>query len=98
MDIYPRSSWDDDALVQPQCRAAYAKLVVPGWTDAIRSLHPEERIYTFWHFLRPRWDRNASLRLDHFLFSPAIASRLRDAGGGNRPAATLRQTHFSSCC
>jgi exodeoxyribonuclease-3 len=98
MDIYPRSSWDDDALVQPQCRAAYAKLVVPGWTDAIRSLHPEERIYTFWHFLRPRWDRNASLRLDHFLFSPAIASRLRDAGGGNRPAATLRQTLFSSCC
>ena len=80
IDIYPTSSWDDDALVQPQSRAAYAKLVAQGWTDAIRSLHPDERIYTFWHYLRHRWQRNAGLRLDHFLLSPAIASRLRDAG------------------
>ncbi len=80
IDIYPTSSWDDDALVQPESRAAYAKLVAQGWTDAIRSLHPEERIYTFWHYLRHRWERNAGLRLDHFLLSPAIASRLRDAG------------------
>jgi exodeoxyribonuclease III len=80
IDIYPTSSWDDDALVQPQSRAAYAKLVAQGWTDAIRSLHPDERIYTFWHYLRHRWQRNAGLRLDHFLLSPAIASRLRGAG------------------
>ena len=44
------------------------------------QLHPDERIYTFWHYLRHRWQRNAGLRLDHFLLSPAIASRLRDAG------------------
>jgi exodeoxyribonuclease III len=80
IDIYPTSSWDDDALVQPESRAAYAKLIAQGWTDAIRSLHPDERIYTFWHYLRHRWERNAGLRLDHFLLSPAIASRLRDAG------------------
>jgi exodeoxyribonuclease III len=76
IDIYPTSSWDDDALVQPQSRAAYAKLVAQGWTDAIRSLHPDERINTFWHYLRHRWERNAGLRLDHLLLSPAIASRL----------------------
>ena len=80
IDIYPTTSWDDDALMQPQSRAAYARLVSQGWTDAIRKLHADERMYTFWHYLRHRWQRNAGLRLDHLLLSPAIASRLRDAG------------------
>jgi exodeoxyribonuclease-3 len=80
IDIYPTSSWDDDALVQPESRAAYAKLVAQGWTDAIRELHPDERIYTFWHYLRNRWQRNAGLRLDHLLLSPALAGQLQSAG------------------
>ena len=80
IDIYPTTSWDDDALVQPESRAAYAKLAGQGWTDAMRELHPGERIYTFWHYLRNRWQRNAGLRLDHLLLSPAIADRLKDAG------------------
>lgn len=50
IDIYPTSSWNDDALVQGQSRAAYAWLVNQGWTDAIRELHGDERIYTFWHY------------------------------------------------
>ena len=56
------------------------RLVSQGWTDAIRELHGDERIYTFWHYLRNRWQRNAGLRLDHLLLSPAIASGLKDAG------------------
>lgn len=80
IDIYPTTSWDDDALVQPESRAAYAKLAGQGWTDALRELHPGERIYTFWHYLRNRWQRNAGLRLDHLLLSPAITERLKDAG------------------
>src|SRR4051812_37560619 len=48
IDIYPPTSWDDDALVRPESRAAYARLVKQGWTDAIRTLHGEERVYTFW--------------------------------------------------
>ncbi len=80
IDIYPTTSWDDDALVQPESRAAYARLVKQGWTDAIRELHGNERVYTFWHYLRNRWQRNAGLRLDHLLLSPAIASGLKDAG------------------
>jgi exodeoxyribonuclease-3 len=80
IDIYPTTSWDDDALVQPESRAAYARLVSQGWTDAIRTLHGDERIYTFWHYLRHRWERNAGLRLDHLLLSPNIASRLKAAG------------------
>jgi len=80
IDIYPTTSWGDDALVQPQSRAAFARLVKQGWTDALRELHGEERIYTFWHYLRNRLQRDAGLRLDHLLLSPALAPRLRKAG------------------
>ena len=80
IDIYPTKSWDDDALIQPQSRSAYARLVKQGWTDALRELHPDERIYTFWHYLRHRWERDAGLRLDHLLLSPALASRLQEGG------------------
>ena len=79
IDIYPTTSWDDDALVQPESRAAYARLVKQGWTDAIRELHGNERVYTFWHYLRNRWQRNAGLRLDHLLLSPDLADRLQAA-------------------
>jgi exodeoxyribonuclease-3 len=79
-DIYPTRSWDDDALVQPQSRAAYARLVKQGWTDALRQLHPDQRIYTFWHYMRNRFERDAGLRLDHLLLSPLLAERLTEAG------------------
>ncbi len=79
-DIYPTRSWDKDALVQPKSRAAFASLVDQGWTDAIRELHPKQPMYTFWHYLRNRWERDAGLRLDHLLLSPALAGRLQKAG------------------
>lgn len=79
-DIYPTRSWDKDALVQPQSRAAYARLVKQGWTDALRETHPDERIYTFWDYKRQRWPRDAGLRLDHVLLGPILAKRLRAAG------------------
>jgi exodeoxyribonuclease-3 len=79
IDIYPTRSWDDDALIQPQPRAAYARLVGQGWTDALRETHPDERIYTFWHYMRNRFARDAGLRLDHILLSPQLAPRLRRA-------------------
>lgn len=80
IDIYPTKSWDDDALIQPESRAAYAKLVKQGWTDSLRTLHPGERIYTFWHYMRHRWERDGGLRLDHLLLSPELAKRLKAAG------------------
>jgi len=79
-DIYATKSWNNDALVHPESRAAYAKLVKQGWTDAIRTLHPDEPMFTFWHYMRNRWPRDAGLRLDHLLLSPALAARLIDAG------------------
>lgn len=79
-DIYPTKSWDKDALVQPEARAAFRKLVGRSWTDALRQLHPEERIYTFWHYMRNRWERDAGLRIDHLLLSQNLRHRLAAAG------------------
>lgn len=79
-DIYSLRSFADDALVQPEPRAAFAQLIDMGWTDAIRTLHPDDPMFTFWSYLRNRWSRDAGLRLDHLLLSPAIAPRLQAAG------------------
>jgi exodeoxyribonuclease-3 len=80
LDIYPTKSWDDDALVQPESRAAFRKIVGRSWTDALRHTHPDARIYTFWHYMRMRWQRDAGLRLDHLLLSETLRARLLDAG------------------
>ncbi len=80
IDIYPNTSWKNDALVQPESRAAFAELLNQGWTDAIRRRHPGKRIYTFWHYWRNSWQRNAGLRLDHLLLSPNLAKGLLNAG------------------
>jgi exodeoxyribonuclease-3 len=80
LDIYPTKSWDDDALIQPESRAAYHRLLGRSWTDALRHLYPDERIYTFWHYKRMRWQRDAGLRLDHLLLSTNLRGRLEDAG------------------
>lgn len=80
LDVYRPERWVDDALFRPEVRDAFHRLVAQGWTDALRHLHPDERIYTFWDYFRNAWGRNAGLRIDHFLLSPAIAKRL--AGGG----------------
>jgi exodeoxyribonuclease III len=80
LDIYPTRSWDSDALIQPKSRAAFAALLAQGWTDAIRTLHPDVPMYTFWDYKRNRWSRDAGLRLDHLLLSPQLAPRLAKAG------------------
>ncbi|WP_456734402.1 exodeoxyribonuclease III [Bradyrhizobium sp. USDA 3364] len=79
-DIYPTRSWDKDALIQPKSRAAFKALVDQGWCDAIRRLHPDDQMFTFWDYKRQRWPRDAGLRLDHLLLSPQVAPRLLKAG------------------
>lgn len=80
LDVYKPESWVDDALFRPETRAAFAKLTAQGWTDAIRTLYPNEKIYTFWDYFRNAFARNAGLRIDHFLLSPQLAPRLTAAG------------------
>jgi exodeoxyribonuclease-3 len=80
LDVYKPERWMDDALFRPEVREAFLALVAQGWTDSVRALHPDERIYTFWDYFRNAWGRNAGLRLDHLLLSPALATRLVASG------------------
>ncbi|CDI12399.1 exodeoxyribonuclease III [Agrobacterium pusense] len=80
LDVYKPERWRDDALFRPEVRAAYADLIAMGWTDAIRRLHPNERIYTFWKYFRNAFARDAGLRIDHFLLSSSLIERLQACG------------------
>jgi exodeoxyribonuclease-3 len=79
-DIYNPRSWLKDALLQPQSRDCYQRLLKQGWTDAIRHLHPDEAIFTFWDYFRKHWERNAGLRIDHLLLNAQLAPCLVEAG------------------
>jgi exodeoxyribonuclease-3 len=80
LDAYKPERWVKDALFFPESRAAYAKLLSQGWTDAIRHLHPNEAIYTFWDYFRNAYARNAGIRIDHVLLNPSAAKLLVAAG------------------
>jgi exodeoxyribonuclease-3 len=80
LDVYKPESWRDDALFRPEVRKAFQRLTQQGWTDAVRRLYPNERIYTFWDYFRNAFGRNAGLRIDHLLLSPAVVPRLLAAG------------------
>jgi exodeoxyribonuclease-3 len=79
-DIYPTRSLDNNALVQPESRKAFARLVTQGWTDALRRLQPEGPLWTFWDYKRDRWPKDKGMRLDHVLLSPEMSERLIDGG------------------
>ena len=79
LDVYKPERWLDDALFAPEARALYARLLGQGWTDALRHLHPDERVFTFWDYFRNAWPRDAGLRIDHLLLNRPAAKRLRAA-------------------
>jgi exodeoxyribonuclease-3 len=76
LDVYKPERWVDDALFRPEVREAFHRLIAQGWTDALRALHPGERIFTFWDYFRNAWNRNAGLRIDHLLLSPSLTKHL----------------------
>lgn len=79
-DIYPTTSYAKNALVQPEGRALFQRLLQQGWMDAIRELYPDAPMYSFWDYMRNRWPRDAGLRIDHLLLSKDAAKRLMKAG------------------
>ena len=79
-DIYPTRSLDNNALIQPESRQAFARLLAQGWTDAMRKLHPDGPLWTFWDYKFERWQKDKGMRLDHFLLSPNLSDRLVDGG------------------
>jgi exodeoxyribonuclease III len=84
-DVYKPERWKKDALFAPQAKEKYAALVAQGWTDAIRHLHPDERIYTFWPYWRQSFERDAGIRIDHALLSAPLAKKLKAAGVDRTP-------------
>jgi exodeoxyribonuclease-3 len=96
LDVYKPERWLDDALFAPEVRAAYFRLLDQGWTDALRTIHPGEVIYTFFDYFRNAYARNAGLRIDHLLLSAPLASAsstrrsIAMSAAGRRPATTRR--------
>jgi exodeoxyribonuclease-3 len=84
-DVYKPERWAKDALFSTEAKAKFAELLGQGWTDAIRHLHPDERIYTFWPYWRNSFERDAGIRIDHALLSPSLAPRLKAAGVDRSP-------------
>jgi len=79
-DVYKPERWVDDALFRIETREAFARLIGQGWTDAIRALHPDAQIYTFWDYFRNAYARDAGLRIDHLLLNAPARARLAGAG------------------
>ena len=79
-DIYQTRSLDDNALIQPESRQAFARMLTQGWTDALRRLDPDGPLWTFWDYKRERWPADKGMRLDHLLLSPELSERLVDGG------------------
>jgi exodeoxyribonuclease III len=79
-DVYKPERWAKDALFAPEARKKYRELVETGWTDTLRTLFPNKRIYTFWHYWRNSFERDAGIRIDHALLSPSLAKKLKGAG------------------
>jgi exodeoxyribonuclease-3 len=80
IDVYKPERWVDDALFRPETRAAFQRLLEQGWCDALRTMHPDQRIFTFWDYFRNAYGRDAGLRIDHLLLSPSLAGALKAAG------------------
>lgn len=91
LDVYKPERWVNDALFRPEVREAFKNLVSQGWTDAIRKLYPDEKIYTFWDYFRNAYGRDAGLRIDHFLLSPELKDKLK-AGGVNKEVRGWEKT------
>ena len=80
IDVYKPERWVDDALFRPKTRTAFQELIKQGWIDSLRTLHPKERIYTYWDYFRNAYGRDAGLRIDHLLLNPAVAPQLKTTG------------------
>ena len=85
VDVYKPERWLTDALFAPEARERYRELIGQGWTDALRKLHPNQRIYTFWHYWRNSFERDAGIRIDYALLSPSLVKKLKTAGVDRTP-------------
>ncbi|OYX65590.1 MAG: exodeoxyribonuclease III [Sphingomonadales bacterium 32-64-17] len=79
-DVYSVRAMASDALMQPESRDAYARLLGQGWTDALNVRNPRGGVWTFWDYQAGAWQRDHGFRIDHLLLSPECADRMTAAG------------------
>lgn len=91
LDAYKPERWVDDAVFFPEPREAYQRLLKQGWTDSIRELYPDEKVFTYWDYFRNAFSRDAGIRMDHLLLNPVLAPRLK-AGGVDRDVRGWEKT------
>ena len=79
-DVYDAKAWENDALFQPESRAALRRLANLGFTDTIRACHSEPHLYTFWDYQAGAWQKDHGIRIDHIMLSPQAADHLKSSG------------------
>ncbi|NCP14286.1 MAG: exodeoxyribonuclease III [Sphingomonadales bacterium] len=79
-DVWSVKAMQDDALMQPESRAAFARMLADGWTDALRTHNPRGGVWTYWDYQAGAWQRDHGFRIDHILLSPECADRLEACG------------------
>jgi exodeoxyribonuclease-3 len=79
-DVWSPAAMADDALMQPESRDAWFRLVNDGWTDALGLHNPRGGIWTYWDYQAGAWQRDHGFRIDHALLSPELADRLVACG------------------
>lgn len=97
-DVYAPDRWRDDALFAPEVREAFFRVLDQGWTDAVRHLHPDDTVYTFWKYWRGAFERNAGLRIDHALLNPVAAGRLVSGTVDTRPRGWEKTSDHAPLC
>ena len=90
-DVYKPERWTEDALFVRDVRDAFERLQGQGWVDSLRTIYPDETIFTFWDYFRNAFTRDAGLRIDHLMLNPVAAKRLKGAGV-DRSARALPKT------
>ncbi|MBA3834891.1 MAG: endonuclease/exonuclease/phosphatase family protein, partial [Sphingomonas sp.] len=76
-DVFSVRATSHDAVMQPQAREAWRRILNQGWTDALRAFHPDEpKLFTFWDYTAGCYPRDLGFRLDHLLCSPEASDRL----------------------
>ena len=97
-DIYAMRPYGQGAAAAGT-RAAHAKLLAAGWTDALRALYPGDPMSTFWSYLRNRWPRGCRPQAQSPPPQPgdrAAVKVRRWRSRSERPCAFLDRTKLTS--